>query len=165
MKILSVTSTSFDKLKRLVVKVWNGKSDTRTAIQTTAYGIDSNPVKGMVAIYAKTELDGNEYIIGYLNKNCLAATGETRIFSTDANGVLKAYSWHKNDGNIEFNGNADNLVRYAALNTQLQNEVTAINAELTKIATALNGLIPGIYPMQPITLNISSAKINDLKST
>jgi len=165
MKILSVTATSFDNLARRVVKVWNGKSDTRTAIEANPHGIDSNPVKGMVAIYAKTEMDGNEYIIGYLNKECLAEPGETRIFSTDENGTLKAYSWHKADGNIEFNGDADNLVRYAALNTDLQNQVNAINAELAKISTALNGIIPGIYPMQPITLDISSAKIDDLKST
>lgn len=165
MKILSVASTTWDNLKRLVVKAWNGKSDTRTAIQAAPHGIDSNPTKGMVAIYVKTELDGNEYIIGYLNKESLAEPGETRIFSTDANGTLKAYSWHKTDGTIQFNGNADNLVRYAALNTQLQNEVTAINVELAKISAALNAIIPNIYVMQAITLNISSSKINDLKST
>jgi len=165
MKILTVASTRLDDLKRLVIKVWNGKSDTRTAIQATPQGIDSNPIKGMVAIYVKTELDGNEYIIGYLNKDSLAEPGETRIFSTSTTGVLKAYSWHKTDGTIHFNGNADNLVRWAALNTQLQNEVTAINVELAKISAALNALVPGIYTMQPITLNINSAQIKDLKST
>jgi len=51
MKILKVAGTSFDTFKRLVVKAWNGKSDVRTAIEASSYGIDSNPVKDMVAIY------------------------------------------------------------------------------------------------------------------
>lgn len=165
MKLLKVISTTVDNLQRRVIKAWNGKSDTRTAIQSTPYGIDSHPIKDMVAIYAKTELDGNEYIIGYLNKDCLAAIGEMRVFSTNETGTLKAYTWYKNDGTQELNGNADNLVRWAALNTQLQNEVTAINVELTKISAALNAIIPGIYTMQAITLNINTAKISDLKST
>ncbi len=163
-KVLKVTQTSFDKLKRLVIKAWNGKSDTRTAIEAAPYGIDSNPVKDMVAMYVRSELDGKEYILGYLNKDRLADVGETRLFSTDANGGLKFYVWLKKNGTVEMGGNAHNLVRYMPLNTALQNEVIAINAELTKIAAALNAIIPGIYTPTPITLDISASKINEIKS-
>jgi hypothetical protein len=164
MKILKVANTSFDSLKRLVVKAWNGKSDTRTAIEASPYGIDSNPVKDMVAIYAKTELDGNEYIIGYLNKNRLAAIGETRLFSTDTNGTLKTFVWLKSDGTMQLGGSIHNAVRYTPLNAGLQSEVTLINAEFVKIAAALNAIIPGIYVPVPVTLNISSSKINEIKT-
>lgn len=163
-KVLKVTQTSFDKLKRLVVKAWNGKSDVRTALEATPYGIDSRPVKDMITMYLRSELDGSEYILGYLNKNRLADIGETRLFSTDADGGLKFYVWLKKDGTLQLGGSAHNLVRYAPLNTALQSEVTAINAEFTKIATALNALIPGIYVPTPVTLDISASKINEIKT-
>jgi hypothetical protein len=164
MKILKVANTSFDSLKRLVVKAWNGKSDARTAIEASSYGIDSNPVKDMVAIYAKTELDGNEYIIGYLNKNRLAAIGETRLFSTDTNGALKAFIWLKSDGTMQLGGSVHNAVRYTPLNSGLQSEVSLINAELVKIAAAINAIVPGSYIPAPISLNITASKINEIKT-
>lgn len=100
LKLLSVLSTSIDSLHRRVVKAWNGKSDTRTAKQYDPPGIDSNPIKDMVCIYGLTELDGSEVIIGYLNKNQLAASGEFRTFSTDENGTVKFNVWLKSDGTV-----------------------------------------------------------------
>lgn len=164
MKLLSVLSTSLDKFSRRVVKAWNGRSDTRTAKQYGPYGVDSNPVNGMIALYTRTELDGKEAIIGYLNKNCMAQPGELRLFSTDQNGTFKGYTWLKADGSLELNGNADNAVRYAALNTALQSEVNAINSELGKIAAGLNAIVPGSYTVLPVTLNISAAKILTVKT-
>jgi hypothetical protein len=164
MKILKVAGTSFDTFKRLVVKAWNGKSDVRTAIEASSYGIDSNPVKDMVAIYTKTELDGNEYIIGYLNKNRLAEIGETRLFSTDSTGTLKTFVWLKSDGTMQLGGTIHNAVRYTPLNTGLQNEVALINAELVKIAAAINAIAPGSYTPALISLNISASKINEIKT-
>jgi len=145
MKILKVAGSSFDNLKRLVVKIWNGKSDTRTAIEASPYGIDSNPVKDMVAIYAKTELDGNEYIIGYLNKNRLAEIGETRLFSTDSTGNLKAFVWLKSDGIANLNGDIngglikiDNLKsQYDANLLNIKNSVLAALSPVDAIMVTL----------------------------
>ena len=100
-KLLAILSTTKDSLGRLLGKVNNGKSDIRTAIEASPYGIDSNPIKGMVAIYMRTEQDGREVLMGYLNKNRLADVGELRLFSTDSEGTEKMYMWLTNDGFME----------------------------------------------------------------
>lgn len=164
MKLLSVLSTSFDASKRLVVKAWNGRSDTRTAKQYAPSGIDSNPISGMVAMYSRTELDGAEAIIGYLNINGMAKAGEIRFFSMDGNGAQQGYMWIKADGTLELNGNSDNAVRYSPLSSALSSEANAINIELGKIAAVLNSIIPMSYTPLPISINISSAKITNVKT-
>lgn len=100
MKLVKVTQTYFNDLKQLIVKAWNGKSDTRTAKNTAPYGVDSNPIKDCVAIYAKTEMNGKEYIIGYVNKDLVSQVGESRLFSTDSNGGLQFNVWLSNDGKL-----------------------------------------------------------------
>jgi phage baseplate assembly protein V len=65
---------------------------------------------------------------------------------------------------LELLGTTDNLVRHAALNTSLQAAITALNAELVKIATGLNAIVSGSYIHVPVSLNISSAKINEIKT-
>lgn len=163
--LVKIFSTSFDKLKRIVPKfLYRGQKDFQTAIQVAPYGTDSNPIKDMIAVYGETNQDGSTVIIGYMNKECLALPGEHRIFATDDNGVLKGYVWIKKTGIAEVMGNADNAVRYIALNASLQQEVAKINAELTKIAAGLNAIIPGLYVVQPITLDISGSKINQIKT-
>jgi len=166
LNIVKVISTELDKQQKRLIKVLRfGKKDVQTPFQSLPFGVDSNPVKDMVAVYGETTSKGESVIIGYLQKNQLAEKGETRIFSVDSNGNLKAYAWFKANGDIHFNGNADNAVRYTALNTALQNEVTALNAEFVKIAAAINAIIPGLYTPATITLNISASKINDIKTT
>lgn len=125
-----VVSTEFNKVKNLVVKFARyGKLDARTAEDVSSYGIDSNPVKDMVAIYAESGVSGETVIIGYINKNRLAQVGETRLFSTDANGNLKTSIWLKNDGNIELGGNTDNLLRFSKTKEvldELKNDITTL---------------------------------------
>jgi len=64
MKLLSVTSTSFNNIKQLVVKAWNGRSNTLTAEEVSPYGVDSNPIKKTIGVYARTEADGDEVFLG-----------------------------------------------------------------------------------------------------
>jgi len=155
-----VISTSFDSVKRLLVKVLRlGSKDVREIKQVSPYGIDSNPVKDMVAIFAATPETGKDYIVGYINKNCIANPGEVRMFSTDDSGTLKAYSYHKNDGTIEFCGSANTLVKHAPLDSSLQTMVSLINAELLKIQAAYPLYIP-----TPVTLNISASNASKLKT-
>ena len=61
----------------------------QTSIEAMPYGVDSNPIKDMVAVYSETTGKGETVIIGYLNKNLKAEVGEFRTFSTDSNGGRK----------------------------------------------------------------------------
>lgn len=167
LQVVKIISTSEGNLGKRIVKFLRfGKKDVQEAENASPHGIDSNPPKNMIAIYGQTSEKGATVIIGYLNKDVLAAVGETRVYSTNTSGsILKAYAWFKNDGNIELNGAVNNLVRYTALNTGLQNQVTMINAELVKLGAAINAIIPGAYVHVPVTLNITQSKVNDLKCT
>lgn len=176
MQLAKTISTSIDSLKRRVVKILRfGLSDTLTPIQVAPYGVDSVPIKDMVAVYSETSEKGKSVIIGYLNKNALAGVGEYRTFSTDASGVLKFYIWQKANGTCEIGGNTHNLVRYTPLNAGLQTEVGLINQNLNAIAANLsllnayvNGLVPGTVPTPyvpvAVSLDISAAKINEIKT-
>lgn len=164
MNVVNIISSAFDSAKRRVLKFYRlGKSDVRTAYDASPYGFDGNPIKNMRAIYSETGTVGEQVIIGYINKNLLAAPGESRMFSTDDSGNLKMFIWLKKDGTMQLGGAADNAVRYAALNTALQAEKDLINIELTKIQAAITG-VGGAYTKADISVNISAAKINEIKT-
>ena len=91
-------------------------------------------------------------------------SGEKRIFSLKEDGSL-SFSVHlKNNGTLEVGGNTDNMVRYQKLDDALQAEKNLINAELSKIAAAINAIVPGSYTPAPITLNLIQAKIDEIKA-
>lgn len=164
MNLIKVISTSVNTLNQRVIKMFRfSRLDVQTALEVSPYGFDSNPVAGMVAVYAPTTDKGETMIIGYINKNQKAGVGELRLFSTNASGDEKFYTWLKSDGTYEMGGKVDNAVRYAKLNLALQNEVAKINAELGKINGAIVAL-GGTYAVSPITLDISAAKINEIKT-
>lgn len=163
--LVKVISDTFNTFKQRVVKVYGfGIDDVKTALETGPYGLDSNPIKGMIAIYSQTADKGERVIIGYINKNQKAQPGEFRTFATDASGGEIFYTWMKSNGTMELGGSIDNLIRYTALNTALQAEVVKINAELVKIAAGVNAIVPGSYVVTPVTLDISLSKINELKT-
>jgi hypothetical protein len=165
LNITKVISTSFDDLQRRIIKVLRkGKSDVQTPMESAPFGIDSNPIKDMIAVYGQTEEKGKTVIIGYIDKNKLAASGETRLYSTDNNGNLKTYVWLKNDGTMEIGGNTKHMVRYEELNTALQNFKTLMQTELGKIQT---GIIAGggSYTPSSLTIDLSPAKIDNIKTS
>ena len=165
LNITKVISTSFDDLRRRFIKVLRkGKSDVQTPMEAAPFGIDSNPIKDMIAVYGQTEEKGKTVIIGYVDKNKLAASGETRLYSTDNNGGLKTYVWLKNDGTMEIGGNTKHMVRYEELNTALQNFKTLMQTELGKIQT---GIIAGggSYTPGSLTIDVSPAKIDNIKTS
>lgn len=165
MNITTILETFFDSGKRILKVLRLGKNDVQTSFESSPFGFDSNPVKEMKAIYSKTESSGQSVIIGYINKSQIAEVGESRIFSTDTDGNL-VFSLHlKNDGTAEFGGNSDNLIRYLQLNNALSLEVQKINVELVKIATGLNAIVPGSYVHTPVTVDISAAKIDEIKTS
>ena len=157
-----VLSSNVDKLKRRVIKVLRlGKQDVQTNLQTLPFGIDSVPIKDLVALYAPTNEKGKSVIIGYLNKNSIAGVGETRFYSTNEQGVEQNSIHLKNNGDIEVGGNSDFMVKFNALQNSLNNYNTLINAELVKIGTATSGLY---VPLPPI-MDVSTAKTLKIKTS
>ena len=130
----------------------------KTADVVSSFGEDSAPLKNMVALYADTSEIGESVIIGYINKNQIAAAGEKRIFSLKEDGSMSFAIHLRNNGTAEIGGAVDNAVRYSKLDLALQNEVSLINAELTKIAAAIGG-VGGVDVPTPVSVNTSEAKI------
>ena len=108
MKItLGLVQGSLVKLWRLITLQVYGNGDVRgNVIEASPFGVDSNPLPGMVGLYARTENNGQPVCIGYVDMNKLISQapivqpGETRIFSTDANGNLVANVYATNDGRV-----------------------------------------------------------------
>jgi hypothetical protein len=165
MQITKVISTRFDDIKRRLIKITRfGTVDTQEPLEVSPFGIDSNPVKDMVAVYGQTTGNGDAVIIGYILKDKIAEVGETRLFSTDANGALKIYVHLKNDGKIHFGGEADNLSRHSKMDEALQAFKDKIAVELGLIATGI-AAGGGSYTPGTLTIDISAAKIDELKTT
>lgn len=136
---------------------------TKTANESMPFGYDAQPIKEMTAIYADTSNNGENVIIGYINKNQIAKAGEVRLYSLDENNALKSFLWLKNDGTLELNGNTYTAVRFEPLQSGINAKDNLINIELGKIATVLNSLAPGSYVVSPISTNITTAKSEDVK--
>ena len=105
--IVKVISTFVDGTLRKIKFYRGGTLDVKSAFSASPFGFESNPIANMKAIYAPTQISGEDAIIGYFNKDVLAEAGESRIFSLDSNGNLKAYIWLKSDGVMRMNGNSD----------------------------------------------------------
>lgn len=179
MKILKVTQTYFNDLKQRIIKGWNGKSDTRTAKQLAPFGVDSNPVKDVPYIYMKTELDGKEVIVGFIQKDLLAEVGETRLFSTDTNGNLQTYIWLKNaDNEMHLGGDSNFAVKFNELKTEFNKLKDDFNDLITSYnshvhpAVGVIGTPPAVAvtvspiasPASPNTSNIDNAKNEKIKT-
>lgn len=164
MNIVKVISTSYDNAKKRIVKFLRfGDKVVQTSIEANPYGVDSNPIKDMVAVYAETTGKGDTVIIGYLNKNLKADVGEFRTFSTDSNGNEKFYIWLKNNGDCEIGGNVDNMVRYQKLADgmlQFQNKLI-VQLNLISTGIAAGG---GSYVVGDVSIDISQSKINEIKT-
>lgn len=174
--VVKMISNSYDSLGRLISKFQRmGKADIQEVITVGPFGIDSRAIKDMVAIHAQTGVSGESVVIGFINKDCIAAIGENRIFSTDENGVSSTYIHLKNDQTMEIGGNTDFMVRYSELENafdELKNDhndlVTAFNSHMH--ATAATGPpsiptpIPSSIPATPSTADITGAKIEEIKT-
>lgn len=134
----------------------------KTAKETSPFGIDSSPLKGMTAVYGNTSNNGDTVILGYIQKNQLAEPGETRFFSLDADGNLKAFIWLKNDGDIQLNGDDYSSVRFQPLKDAIAQLDQKINTELTKIQTGITG-VGGVYVPTPITTDVSQSESETVK--
>lgn len=94
------------------------------------------------------------------------ADGEAALYSTDANGALKASVVMRADGTIEINGSAKHFVTWegldAAMNTALNGYVAKLNIALL---TGANGGGPVVFATSPpSSIDLSGAKSTTLKT-
>lgn len=173
MNLVKIISTEYDDAKKRISKFFRlGTSDVQTAIEAGPYGTDASPIKNMVAVYSPTLQKGEAVIVGYLNKNQLAAPGEHRIYSTNETGVLKTYVWLKGNGDTLLGGDAYHLARFEQLQTaynelqgKVNDHITAYNAHVhSGVTTGLGSSGPTISTANPSTADISLAKADKLKT-
>ncbi len=167
MQLVKIISTSLDSLNRRLPKFLRlGLNDIQTANEASPFGIDSNPIAGMIAIYSKTAVKGDEVIIGYLNPNQIAGIGETRLFSTDSDGALQFYVWLKNDGTLQLGGTSNYAVKFNELKTEFNALKTSFNNLLTEYKTHTHPGVtsggastgPTVSTQNPNASNIDNAK-------
>lgn len=176
--ITKTISTAFDDLKRRIVKVLvSGKDNVQTATEVSPYGIDSNPIKDMYAIYAPTETKGKKVIVGYINVEKLAATGEVRLFSTNDSGALQTFIWLKKDGIIEIGGDQNFAVRFNELKSGYDSLKNTVNDLIGKWNAFTAAYVPGSpasvgtpptlagQNVTPSSASIDSAKNENIKTS
>jgi len=173
LNFVKVISSKIDPLKRRVIKFLRyGNSDILEVVESSPFGIDSVPVKDLVAVYGETSSKGKSAIVGYLNINRLADIGEARLFSTDSSSNLKTYIWLKNTGDIEIGGDTDNMVRYSELETafnelkaDFNSFVSTIYGTHTHVSASPGSPTGPATPLgTPSTADISGAKIDEIKT-
>ena len=140
--------------------------------QALPYGVDSAPVREMVAVYANTADMGNSVIVGYVYKDAVAEVGSIRLYSDNGYVYLRA------NGNLELLGDSKHMVRYEELETgfnSLKQSVTdlttAFNSNLHTVVGAIPAapptvptVTPPLAPAIPPTATITGAKINEIKT-
>jgi hypothetical protein len=156
-----VKEITIDSLKRILKVEQFG---IKTAFESAPFGVDSSPLKDMIAVYGNTTSDSESVIIGYINENQVAEPGETRLFSLDSNGSLKSYLYLKKDGVIELNGDSNFAVKFNELQTVLNSLASNIDIENAKISAAITAL-GGSYIQAPITIDLTPAKNETIKTS
>lgn len=154
--IVRVIASFYDSANRRFIK-FTRLNRTESAAEALPFGIDSNALKGMSAIYAQTRTQGNPVIIGYINKDQLAGLGELRLFSKHDDGTLSTYIWLKGDGIMEIGGNTDFMVRFSELKEGFDQLRSDFNAHVH----ASNG----VPPTTPSVASIDDSKIDDIKTS
>jgi hypothetical protein len=156
--LVKTFSTAVDSLNRRVQKALrNGRSDVVTAPVAGPYGIDSNAVADMIAVYADTAMKGQSVIIGYINKNALAEVGGVRLYSTDSAGAEQFYVYLRSSGALELGGTDRHLARFEELETAFNSLKSTFNSHQhteTGVVTS--------PPLTPSNADISTAKIDNI---
>lgn len=172
--LVKILSTDFDSAKRRIYKVLGfGKSDVKTANECSPFGLDSCVPTNYIAVYSDTTDKGESVILGYYLPKQMVKQGETKLFSTDVNGVEKMKIYLTKD-DIQINGNTDNLVRFSELEKgfeQLKQDLNNHIANYNSFAIAYVpgsiatvGLPPFASASTPSEANIDLAKIEELKT-
>lgn len=172
MNFTKVDGTSVMRLFRWIKVLRKGTKDILEEKQSSPWGIDSNPIKDMVAVYDMSGCNGEGIILGYVHKHNIAAVGETRLFCTNDNDEEQFYVWLKKDGTLELGGNSNHLVKYQELKTafdqlrtDFNNLVSVFNTHVHAGVTTGGGS-SGVTPTTGTasTADMSTAKINEIKT-
>jgi len=168
MNIVKILSTRVVDGFRNVKFLRMGNSDIQETEQIAPHGIDSNPVKDMVAIYAPTLQQGEPVIIGFINKKLIDLDpGETSVFSTDDSGDLSTFIHLLADGTMKIGGDADFMVRFNELKSGFDQLKADFNSHIhTTTATIGASPTPGVItpPTSPSTASIDASKIDEIKT-
>lgn len=174
MKLVKILSTRLTGGVRFIKFLRMGKKDVQDCKESMPFGVDSVPIKDMIAVYANTSENGNPVIIGYLNKNQIADIGDYRTYSTDENGVVQTYIHLKNDGIMEIGGTGDNMIRF----TNTKAVTDEFKSDLNTLKTAISGWVPvandggaalkaalATWFATPIAQSIDASKIDEIKTS
>lgn len=173
LETIKVNGTSFTKKLVRMVK-FARMAFVEETIEVGPFGIDGNPLKNTVAIYAETSKRSQPVVIGYINRDQKAAPGELRIFSKNANGEEQTYIWLKANGTIEIDGNANFAVKFNELKTvvqEIQNDIGSLKAAFNSWVVVPNdggGALKAssaTWAGTPITANIDTAKNANIKTS
>lgn len=181
MQLIKVISTEIKNAIRFVKFLRFGRGDYQTAMNVTPYGVDSNPIKDMIAVYGQTSEKGDTVVLGYINKSSVAQPGENRIFSTNAQGQVQASIYLKADGvivitgnSIEFLGSEKTLAKFqelkegfdqlkSDLNDHIQNWNTFAVA-YTPGSSSSVGTPPTAQQSDPSTASVDDSQASNLKT-
>ena len=154
-----VRSSTIEGGKRILKVLQFG---TKTAKEVSPFGFDSSPLDNWTAIYSETTNKSDSVIIGYINQNAIAESGESRMFSLGSDGLVLGWVHLKKNGNLELNGGTYSAVRFENLVQAIDNQNVLINSELAKIAIALTAL-GGTYIVSNIMTNLTASQSSTVK--
>ena len=166
-----VISTAMSAKERIIQVLRLGSKDIQEAEQVQPFGIDSNPIKNVMAVFSETSTSSEPVIIGYFNDSPKAEIGGVRFYSTNTSGAEQTYIYLRANGDIEIGGNTDNMVRYSALEiafnqlrSDLNSLITTFNSHVHTGGTISGSTGTTATPGSPSTANISGAKIDKIKT-
>lgn len=156
--LVKIISNSVVNGKRILKFLKYGLSDVRTAPESAPWGVDCNAPKDAIAVYVKTEHNGDDIIIGYINKNQLAEIGGLRLYSE--NGFI----YLRQNGNLELLGDSNFAVKFNELKSafdELQSQWNAFANSYVPGGPANVGLPP---LANPSLANIDLCKNEKIKT-
>lgn len=159
-----ISSTIKNAIRKLTV-VRFGKTDIVTANECLPFGVDSQGIPNMIAVYSDTKINGEPVIIGWLNRSAIANVGEIRLFSTDSSGS-PVYNVKLSNEGILYMGVSKNfdtsyndfLVKFNELKAGFDQLVNDYNAHTHETGTGESSI--------PTTLSVASidaSKISNIK--
>lgn len=133
------------------------------------HGFISNPPAGTKGV--RIRIGSVDIIIAAFNYKIPLPDnpGDTKLFSTDADGNEQATLILLDDGTIEINGNADNAVSFQDLKTAMDNFKASIDSATAGSITGHTHVetgattAPGVGAAPPVTVDISASKVDGVK--
>lgn len=147
--IVYVSNTTLDADGFRTVDVVRMGVDAQTPDEASPWGVDSNPVNDVGAVFSESVEKGSPVCLGYFIRNKKAAKGETRLFATNSAGAEQTRIWLHADGTVELGGtgdagsNANHAVQYEALKTQFDELNDKFNTLVQKWNAFCNVYAPG----------------------